>query len=148
MNRLYRNGVQSFAGGGAMPTGAASDGAAPKSNRSSASWSRRVRWWRHVVVEPVVLVVDDEDDRVGPARPVAHGVDHARDERLAALDVGRRRLVALARLAERAEARVRERVRLREVTAVRSGGPHVERLSNHRKMSTVRSIRYRIAPQR
>src|SRR5438045_2034007 len=48
-----------------------------------------------VVEEGAVLVVGQKYDRILPERAAAHGPDHARDERLAALNVERRVLVVL-----------------------------------------------------
>src|SRR5438876_9005592 len=53
----------------------------------------------NVIVEPAVLVVDDEDDRVVPARAVPYGVHDLRDEVLAGPNVVGRVLVGLVRRA-------------------------------------------------
>jgi len=53
-----------------------------------------------MIVEPAVLVIGDEDDRILPVGSVADGIDHSRDEHLAALNVGGGVIVILIRPTE------------------------------------------------
>src|ERR1044071_1310675 len=57
-----------------------------------------------MIVRASVLVIGKEDDGILPVRAIAHGVDHLRNEGLAALDIGRRVLVILCGSSKKTEA--------------------------------------------
>ncbi len=59
-----------------------------------------------MIVEAAMLVVQDEDDRILPERPIANRIHDLRDVKLPALNVGGRVLVILKRVAFEAEIRI------------------------------------------